>query len=201
MVKLLLGLLVVFLFSCGSSGGDGPKPINTNSSGFPDIAGRYSFNTAAISGSCDGGPVSYSPALALNFNITQDVNVITFVSDNVGGEIPGITIIEATDLSGNIRKDATFIVGQIITAEIVDIVGTVLITYSLSGKFIATGWSGSYEYKAIDSLGPCTYKTTFSGDKITPSLFKAEKNISEKENGLAIETYDSFGAIVGSESQ
>lgn len=204
MIRLIFGFFTLFLiFSCGGDG-DNPTPISTNSSGFPDVVGRYSFNTTAISVSCSDGYLSSNPAFSHNFDITQDVNVITLIDENAGDVVPGVTILEVSDFSGNVQKDATFIANQSITAEVVDIVGAVHFAYGLSGKFTNFGWSGAFEYTATTSLVSCDYRTTYAGDKITPALAKAQADTGEKGGNLGVDTYDYFwpiGAVIGAENR
>lgn len=185
--------VIVFLASvisaCGGGGAGG-------SSNFPDVSGRYSFNTSPFNYSCSDGATGTNPALALNFDVFQNVNVITLVNLNSGG-IPGITILDSTATTGNVQSDSSFIVTQITTAIIDGISGTVNLFYNMTGRISSNGWSGTYTYTASSaSLGSCTFAASFTGTKITvlkPNLVSKQLN----ENNYPVSIYDQF-SIIGS---
>lgn len=188
-------ILSIILTACG--GGDS-SPTSTNSSGFPDVAGRYSFNTGSVSFSCSDGSTGTNPAIALNFDVTQNANVITLANTNASGNIPGITIIDSTDSAGNVQENSSFIVTQIATANIDGISGTVNINYNVTGSFTSSGWSGTYTYTASSaSFGSCRFTTSFTGSKITTARASLTSNEINESNSYPIDFYDQFG-IIGS---
>jgi hypothetical protein len=200
-ITLLSLVSLFFVVGCGGGGGGGDAPESTNSSGFPDVAGRYSFNTSAIGVSCTDGSTATNPAIALNFDIVQTDNQITLVNTNAAGGIPGITIIDSTDASGNVQKNSKFITSQITTATIDGIAGTVSLNYNVSGTFTSTGWSGTYTFTATSGiLGTCTFSSTFTGDKINVSVALRGAVLSPAYDleGLPVDIYDSFSKIAAS---
>jgi hypothetical protein len=193
----LTAALLLTLTACGGGGGDA-SPTSTNSSGFPNVAGRYSFNTGTVSVSCSDGATSTNPAIALNFDVTQNANVITLANTNESGNIPGITIIDSTDSAGNVQQNSSFITTQIATANIDGISGTVNLNYNLTGSFSSNGWSGTYAYTASSaSLGSCTFTTSFTGSKITTTAAKISAAKINENNELPVNIYDQF-SIIGS---
>lgn len=169
-------MVSAFIFSailtaCGGGGGGGATSSATDSSDYPSIAGRYSFNTDQINMSCSDGSSDIIPALALNFELTQDVNVVALLNANALSGIPGITFIESTDLTGNVQANSSFIINQISTAYIDGISGAAYLNYNLTGSFYGNGWSGSYTYSISSAeSGSCTFTTVFTGSKITAAV-------------------------------
>jgi len=197
-VKKYLALFALTLIqSCSSGGGDStPAPTTTNSTGFPEVSGRYSFNTSTFNISCSDGSTATNPAIALNFDITQNANVITVVNTNASGGIPGITILDTTGTTGNVQTDSSFIATQISTATITGITGTVSLNYNISGKFTSNGWSGTYIYNmSTASLGTCTFTSPFSGSKISAVTAAKISNAPYDFENVQIDLYDSFSAI------
>ena len=190
----MLGIITIFLSSCGS---DSDTATN-NSSGYPDVAGRYSFNTSTFNISCSDGSSGTNPAIALNFDVTQNANVITLVNTNAAGGIPGITFLESTDATGNIQTNSSFIITQIATATFDGISGIVNLSYNQTGSFTSTGWSGTYTYTATSAtLGSCTFTASFTGSKIiTANSINTSKQINEKQS-FPVDIYDTF-SIIGS---
>ena len=193
----ITSILTIILSACSSGGGDS-TPTSTNPSGFPDVAGRYSFNTSTFNISCSDGSTGTNPAIALNFDVIQNVNVITLVNTNAAGGIPGITIIDSTDTTGNVQTNSSFIITQITTANIDGISGTVNLNYNTTGSFSSNGWSGTYTYTASSaSLGSCTFTGSFTGTKITAAKPITTSKQINKNNELPIDIYDQF-SIIGS---
>ena len=193
----IISILTIILSACSSGGGDS-SPASTNSSGYPDVAGRYSFNTGTFNISCSDGSTGTNPAIALNFDVIQNANVITLVNTNAAGGIPGITFIDSTDATGNVQTNSSFIITQITTANIDGISGTVNLNYNQTGSFLSNGWRGTYTYTASSvSLGSCTFTASFTGSKITtPAARVSSKSINEN-NELPVNIYDQF-SIIGS---
>jgi hypothetical protein len=184
------------LMACG--GGSSSSSTPTNSSSFPDVAGRYSFNTDTLDFSCSDGAIGINPAIALNFDVTQNANVITLKSINAGSGIPGITVIESTGLAGNVQTNSSFIITEIVTANIDGISGTVSLNYNLAGSFSSNGWSGIYTYIVSSApIGTCTFTTLFNGSKITTSIAKISSIPINENNELPVNIYDQF-SIIGS---
>ena len=192
-------LFVGLLSSCGGGGGDA-APVATapaNSSGFPSVAGRYSFNTGTFNFTCSDGSTGTNPALALNVDVTQNANALTLVSTSAGSSTPGLTVIDSTGTTGNVAADSSFILNQTTTANITGISGTVVLSYNQTGSFTSSGWSGTYTYSASSaSFGSCTYVASYTGTKVTskPSLARKEFNLN---NDLPTDIYDQF-SIIGS---
>lgn len=195
-------LLLIALSACGGGGGGGggSSSIELNASGFPGVVGRYSFNTSTFDVSCSDGSAGTNPGLGLNFDISQNANVITLINTNTSGGVPGITIIDSTAATGNIQENASFIVSQIVTATIDGIVGTVTLNYNISGRFTSNGWSGTYIYTAsAASFGSCTFESTFTGTKITTPTAASLTNSKSLYyiESYPLDIYDSF-SIIGS---
>lgn len=189
---ILVSVVIVLLHGCG--GGD-----DSNASSFPNVAGRYSFNTGNFDVSCSDGSKTTNPALALNFDVVQNVNVITLVNANAPVNVPGITVVDSTNATGNVETDSSFIVTQITTATIDGISGTVTLTYNIEGVFNTNGWSGTYTYFAASPGlgGTCSFKAPFSGTKIASSRISPSSQELRKFEGLTVDFYDSF-SILGS---
>ena len=193
----IISILTIILSACSSEGGDS-TPAPTNLSGFPDVAGRYSFNTDTFNISCSDGSTGTNPAIALNFDVIQNVNVITLVNTDATGGIPGITFIDSTDTTGNVQTNSSFIVTQIATADIDGISGTVNVNYNLTGSFSSNGWSGAYTYIASSApSGSCTFTTLFTGTKIIASAVIISSTKINEYNELPVNIYDQF-SIIGS---
>jgi hypothetical protein len=199
-----IGIITLLLAACGGggvsndvapSGGGGGSP-EPGESGFPDVAGRYSFNTNQIGVSCSDGSSTSNPPIALNFDILQEVNVITMFNTNTDG-VPGITFIESTDASGNVQMDSSFIITQNALATISGISGTVNVAYNITGSFSGDGWSGNYVYTASStSLGSCTFTTNFTGTKIPDSVSAISVSESlDTTQGYPLDIYDSFSVL------
>ncbi len=180
-----------------SSGGDSAPASTTNQTGFPEVAGRYSFNTNTVSVSCTDGSTTTNPAIALNFDVTQNANVITLVNTNAAGGVPGITFLDSTNATGNVQTNSAFIVTQISTASITGISGTVTLNYNITGNFISNGWNGTYAYtmNAASLSGSCTFTTSFSGTKITTVTTAKILNTAYGFEDIPIDLYDTFSMI------
>lgn len=169
--KLILVVLVaVFATGCGSSGGgdggasyDGPY----NSSGYPAVAGEYSFTTAAMKWECSDGYSATEDAIAFNATIVQSVNELEMTDTSIGST-PGVTIIEASASTGIIETDGAFIMrgGGILALD--GIAGEITATSNLDGQFTASEWSGDYKIiYYFQELGTsCNVTTTFTGSKL-----------------------------------
>lgn len=188
-------LLTLLILISGCSGGGGGTVAPTTASSFPNVVGSYSFNTSVFNMTCTDGSTATNPALALNFNVTQNANQITIVNTSVTGGIPGITIIDISDPIGNVQTNGTFILNQTATANFTGISGTVTLSYNQTGTFTTGGWSGTYTYTATaPSLGgSCTFKASFTGDKIVTGV-QIESTLIDL-NGLPPDIYDTYGHI------
>jgi len=177
------GILLITACGGGGSGGGDENSTPTwggpvNSSGYPEVAGLYSFKTGSISVSCTDGSSDTLSAIAFNITVTQTDNKISFQSD--AGDTPGITITETSGTSGNIETDASFIVTQTSTATVDGIAGNITLNYNLSGAFSTSGHSGTYKYSAYfqSYYITCTYTTSFSGSKLSKPLAKLSPDIN-----------------------
>lgn len=156
----------------------------TNGSGYPDVAGNYSFKTSKNSWKCSDKSSGTGDAGSFNVLITQSVNTITATNSSFTS-IPGITVIESTETTGNIEKDASFILSQTTIASIEGFSGKETINYHLDGAFTTSGWSGNYSYSVYfqDYKLTCDYSMTFSGDKVITQtaepLFEPSNDIKE----------------------
>ena len=198
MIKYLFIIASALAVSACGGGGGGGSPPSTNSSGFPDVAGRYPLNTSSFNVSCSDGSAGTNPPIALNLDVTQSVNAIRLTNTSSGGGAPSITIIESTSMTGNVETNASFITNQHATANLDGISGIVRLNYNITGNFSSNGWSGTYKYTASSSsLGTCTYTASFSGTKITAAKADlASKQINDNY-GLPVDFYDQF-SIIGS---
>ena len=188
----LLAAVIIFLAACGGGGGS-TTPTETNSSGFPEVAGRYSFNTSNFSVSCSDGSTGTNPPVALNIRVSQTENSLLLENLSIGPGVPGITIISANNAQGNIQKDSSFIINQIIIADINGI-GRTTLNYSWTGNFSSSGWSGTYRYSSTFGLDSCTFISTFTGDRIGS---KEEIQIAENNSSydFPVDIYDRFGVL------
>lgn len=171
MKKLIFLLCMLVVAGCGSDGGatiewDGP----VNASGYPDVEGEYSFKTGLISAICEGPGTSATDTgdpMVMNMIITQDKNRLLMVSADGKTDIPGVTLLEGTDATGNIELDGTFIITRSVAAifDLLDI--DAIIRFHTSGRFTLDGWSGTLKYDvSMDTLVACEASTTFTGRKI-----------------------------------
>jgi hypothetical protein len=165
-------LCILAGFGCGK---DNPV-IPTNSSGFPDVAGSYSFVTKTFSASCSDGSGDTSPAVSFNMGVTQNVNELSLINTSSSGVRPGITILESTGWGGLIQKNRSFNANQTATARQSGISGILNVSWNMSGTFTNNSWSGNYTVKISSvSFGEsCTYSTTFSGTKIGTAKIVAD---------------------------
>lgn len=188
-------MLFILLSGCGGSGDDS-TPTATNQSGFPAVAGRYSLNTSTFKISCSDGSTATTPAIALNFDISQNANVITLLNTNSSSSVPGITVIDSTANTGNVQENSSFITTQIITATIDGISGKTHVNYNLTGSFTSNGWSGTYTYIVSPATsGSCTCTAPFTGTKITSAKADNISNPSYNIESNPLNTYDSFSMI------
>ncbi|MDQ7818378.1 MAG: hypothetical protein RDU14_15230 [Melioribacteraceae bacterium] len=190
-MERLIALFFISILLLGSCKKDEDNPVETtgwkgrfNSSGFPDVIGNYSFNTKQFMVVGTDGTRDVANALAMNVVVTQDKNKI-MITNTDNSPSPGITILEATALEGNIEKDGKFITNQYATANFEGIQGNVRLTYNVTGQFTPNGWSGDYVYTAspLNYNVTYTFTTTFTGDKINSSsmiLIKSEKVLNNQ---------------------
>jgi hypothetical protein len=152
---------------CGGGSGDESPSIPLGDGGFPNVAGRYSFNTSAVRMSCTDGATATNPPIALNLDVSQSGNVITLANADGAGGVPGIDVVERSDATGNVQPNARFIVNQAVSARIDGVSDTVSIIYSTTGRFSISGWSGTYEYSiASASVGTCRFVSSFNGSRL-----------------------------------
>ncbi len=175
-------VLMILSVGCGGGGGGGGGAIPwipetpssswdgpVNEAGYPDVAGKYSFNTDEISFTGTNGEEGVIPPLALSFQLSQTVNQLLAIN-SAASTIPGFEVIDSNDLTGNIDKSGDFIMNQITVAEMDSILGTSTIHYSITGNFTPTGWDGDYVYTVFNDYYNVTwtYTTTFTGDYLGP---------------------------------
>jgi hypothetical protein len=162
--------LIVSLSSCGGGSGSSGSSWDSslNASGFPAVAGKYSFNTDKVTYTCSDGSSGTSGPIAQNATVDESANVLTIRNANEVGPTPGVTFLEKTVATGNIQHDAAFIVTRTARAQFADVSGVVTLNYVLTGQFSKSGWAGDYQLRAnFPSHGVfCDYSTSFSGDKI-----------------------------------
>ena len=196
MIKIIIvSILAIFVSACSSGSNDS---TSTEASNFPNVAGRYSFNTSAFSFSCSDGSTGSNPPIAVNFDVSQNVNEIVLLNVNSGGNFPGITFIDSTDLAGNVQANYSFIATQIATANVDGIRGTVNLKYTLEGDFSSNGWSGTYTYSASSpSLGSCTFTATFNGSKIIMGSSDSSAERANESNYFPVNIYDQDGGNIG----
>jgi hypothetical protein len=165
----LMAFVFLILISCSGSTDSIPLANlggKVNASGYPDVAGNYSFNTDAISYTCAKGGSGTSSPLAQNYAITQTDNQLSATYSALPA---GVTLTESSDMNGAIEKTGNFVMSQTVTATIASISGSNVITYHISGNFNPYGWTGYYTYDIFNNYSndTCTYKTTFTGDYVS----------------------------------
>lgn len=163
---ILVALLVIVSTSCGGGGGGSSWDGALNDAGFPAVAGTYSFSTDDIPGKCSDGSSANDIPIVKNFVVSQTANAITLQGS--GQDVPGWTILEQTNLVGNVEHNGSFAASKLLEATVDGLSGIVRISYYLTGEFSPTGWAGDLKYTlTVSSLaGSCDYSTTFTGDKI-----------------------------------
>lgn len=194
-MRYMISLAFSVLVGCGG-GGDSSAPLPLGNSGFPEVSGRYSFNTGQVRMVCTDGSRATNPALALNFDVDQNANEITLSSTVSVGATPGLTVTNSSVAAGNVRPNSSFIVNQFAVARIDNVSGEVNISYNISGSFNQGGWSGSYSYNiSSSSSGACDFTTAFSGTKISSAkVFIATPSLTEYKSVYANQ-YDSYGDV------
>jgi hypothetical protein len=167
MKRLLLIVLAGFILLLSACGSDGKKN-NSNSSGYPNVAGKYSFLTGDIYAECTDGSSDKLVPTSFNAIVTQSENVLTVYNAEGDIEIPGMTVIDRKDMKGNVEKDASFNLNSVITVTIDGFSGVQTVTYYMNGHFTSTGWYGNYEFSIFfpDYQETCNFTTVFSGDEI-----------------------------------
>ena len=185
----LLGLLFLLLPACG--GGDDAAPAGPppNESGYPNVVGTYAFNTTTFNYSCTDGETGTSPAVSFNIGISQSLNSLTLLNKSTGGT-PGVTILESSGMTGNVTKSSSFTTSETATALVDGITGQVTIIWNLSGQFTSSSWSGNYQFTATGIGFSCTYKSTFSGEKIS-----AQASLTTIKTAPQMDVYDPYHAI------
>ncbi|MDH5511396.1 MAG: hypothetical protein OEZ32_13735 [Nitrospinota bacterium] len=134
---LFLVLLPIILVSCGDGGGDSLPPMN--SSGYPEVGGRYNFLYKDAFVNC-GGIKETVPSSSNNIKIWQEGNVLKMESESSSGT-PGIAVIEETETRGHIQKNGNFnMTYNAIVRQ--DNMGIVDVQEMWQGKFNASGCSG-----------------------------------------------------------
>lgn len=167
MKKFVLVVLFGFVLSgCGSSGdGSGPS-AGTNV--FPQVAGKYSFNTSDFKVTCTDGSTDTSVKISFNIFVSQDGNELTMTNETNSDAIPGISIIEQSLAKGFIKSDGSFILNQTIIAEIDGIPGRETINYSVTGTFSDRDFFGDYVFSVFfqNLVVTCEFEATFTGVKL-----------------------------------
>jgi hypothetical protein len=186
-MRILLLMLLV-LFGCGEDKNPTEPEVwkgNTNSFGFPDVSGTFSFTTNQFNGSCSDGSKATSPAITFNIIIVQtDGNLIEgFGTDSTEADPEGYTMISGSGLKGTVEKSDGNSAKFILTNKVVydvktsQYTGRMTLNYNITGKFTDKTWTGEYIYQMYLSIGNCKYTTTFRGDKIENALPKVLKKI------------------------
>ena len=192
MKKLFVVLAAIFLLAVVACSGGGGGSNHTSSwdsltpGGYPDVKGTYSFTTEDITYTCSDGRTGTVNKVDYYMNVSQSESTVNAnkLVPNGGSDLPaGITIIDATPLSGVIQKNGEFVLNQTVTAQIEGISGNVTYQYVYDGKFTPTGWSGDYSYTAF-SPGEgytCDNETIFYGDKVSASTKSASSEMPATE--------------------
>ncbi len=187
----IYAVLSIVLFGCGggssSDSGGSMDGFNFNEQGFPIVSGRYSVAQSDLEYECNNGERGRSPAPSLISEVDQEVNSIIIRSDRP--EIGNVQILSDSGTNGFVNRDASFSTTLFLTAKIDNVPGNVEYVINRSGRFTPSSWSGSTETTAtIMSVGVvCTYKGSFSGEKIISRDMSSEKKPSsyvEKMNSL-----------------
>jgi len=192
---LLLSLALVFLSACGG-GDDAPAapvdPPNNNDAGYPNVVGTYAFDTSSFSYTCNDGEKGSNPGVSFNIGVSQTTNTITLDNKREGGT-PGLEIIESTNMTGNVTKSSTFTTTQNATAYLNGVPGVVTLMWTIKGTFSKASWSGNYEYTAVSNIGSCTFKSTFSGEKVSDTAAIAPFSYEDEDYDLYQEIGRAFG--------
>jgi len=180
-VTIILFILPLLFLLSGCGGGGGSSSAEEESEGFPKVSGRYSFKTEDFDYECTTGEKGTTPSLSQNFKIIQDENQITIVGEG-GNEVPGVTIFEFTNTTGNVERDGSFIATKQLTGEI-DGFGPITASFHFEGKFQDEIWNGKYTYTVFftELSEACDYSTTFSGIKLEDS---EEEEPSDTSNDI-----------------
>jgi len=167
---LSLAIVTILLSSCGggsdsSSSWNGPN----NSSGFPEVAGTYSLIADGVQFTCTDNSSGEAGPVSIDLTVTESANVLTIHNPNPQAELPGVTVLQTTDDTGDVARDATFTTTKSVTAQVAGLTGDALVNLTLQGQFSPSGWTGTYNIRFTSlSLGSsCTYTYVFSGDKIS----------------------------------
>lgn len=190
-VMILVCPFILMLSACGGGSSD-----SDDATDYPDVAGRYSFDTDDFDFTCSDGATGTESPISLILNITQDENQISFINESFSErhDISDITFIESTGLNGNVKEDGSFVATEIATVQIDEISGDVTVTYNLSGIFNENGWSGTYVYDAVSSIGSCSFVSSFTGSIILSKpgeLYSGEIYYED----YPVDIYDSFNVI------
>ncbi len=168
MKNLSIIFSVLFLLAaCGSGGGGAAYTGPINSSGYPDVGGYYSFLSSSSTTTCTNGYTADSSPSSFNATVTQSVNSLS-ISDDSDDSV-GYTIVEVTEMTGNVETNGDFLTTQsaVITIDSSGITAIMYIT--LDGRFTAEGWSGEYiaTWSYYDYDISCENNRTFSGNKLS----------------------------------
>jgi hypothetical protein len=177
MKKTLLAVFVglMLIIGCGGGGGSDSTatqpsgwtgPVNTQ--GYPDVEGRYTFNTTKFTAICTDGSTGSQNALSQHVAIQQNVNALTFYELT-----PQETIIrEDEQTTGNVDATGHFIAGRTMIAYIAGVLGKNTVIYNFVGAFTADGWSGILKMSVYNDYikGGCTYQANFAGNQFSSEL-------------------------------
>lgn len=176
---------LLLLSACGGGGGGGGEPYTgpLNSSGYPDVAGYYSYLSQPSTTTCTNGYTADSSASSFNVIITQSVNSLS-LSDDDTDDLVDMTINEINEMGGNVETNGDFIVTQSAVVTIDSSGLTVTMRITLDGRFTAEGWSGdditTWSYHDYDIS--CENNRTFSGNKLSKAQL-------EKTGGSALSPF------------
>lgn len=196
----------------GGGGGDASAPASSwtgpvNASGFPDVAGKYALNTSTVSYTCTNGSSGTIAPLALNLDVTQNVNQLSISNPAATASMlgSGFTLTSTTGTTGNVERNGHYILNQTLIGTLSSFSGTFTINYNLTGYFSMTGWSGNYQYIIYNDYDriTCTYTTPFTGDYVSPLAAVALKANSYEQPEQAVETipldgsWNDMGLLLG----
>jgi hypothetical protein len=143
---LSLAMITTLLSSCGGGDSDSGSSWTgqTNSSGFPEVAGTYSLIADGVKYTCTDNSSGEVGPISVDVAVTESANVLTIRNSNAQAELPGVTVLQTTDNTGDIAHDATFTTTKTLTAQVAGLTGNVVYDLTLQGQFSPSGWAGNY---------------------------------------------------------
>lgn len=142
MKQLSTIVLSLVLTACGSSGGGSSSaPDYGDNPTVGDFSGTYAASMEATNGECTNGAPISSVAGTMNYDVIQNGNIITVI-DQSPMNVPGVRLIEGSDLQGHVAPDNSFVLNSIATFEYDNIPGIVTIQDNFTGVFGGSGFYG-----------------------------------------------------------